>query len=104
MQSLWDFQKRDGAAIYDANNSLTLVHCTLANNVLFSSPTNVGGGIAIGMNAAARISSCIRTGTTNANVVGKLIDEGNNPSSDSSLPSLPRRAGTMSIPVARSNG
>src|SRR6185295_4783419 len=61
-----------------------LVYCTLANNFVQSSPANSSGGIVISANATARMSACVLTGAANANVVGKLIDDGNNLSSDSS--------------------
>jgi formylglycine-generating enzyme required for sulfatase activity len=74
-----------GAAIYQSGNPLTFVHCTIASNAIVSLPTNTSAGIVIGTNAVARLSACILSGNTNANLVGRIVDEGFNLSSDHSV-------------------
>jgi outer membrane protein assembly factor BamB len=74
-----------GAAIYQSDNPLAFVHCTIASNAIVSLPTNTSAGIVIGTNAVARLFACILSGNTNANLAGRIMDEGFNLSSDHSV-------------------
>jgi hypothetical protein len=74
-----------GTAIYQSDNPLALVHCTIASNAIVSQPTNTSAAIVIGTNAVARLFACILSGNTNANLAGSIVDEGFNLSSDHSV-------------------
>ncbi len=71
-----------GAAIYQSGNPLALVFCTIASNAIVSLPTNTSAAI---VRAGARLSGCILSGNTYANLAGSIVDGGFNLSSDHSV-------------------